>query len=205
MYAPVKLCVCKTEFVIILSLKNAVNSLKNCILLLLFPFTVTHATSWIPLSFSQQIPKSCPSTSKVSLRPINNSSFLLPLPCFKPPSICSQVVPVVKNPPANAGDIRDVSSIPGLGRSPEGGHGNPLQYPCLENPMDRGAWQVTVHWVTKGQTWLKWFSMHTSVGLSASSHASLQFFAHVTVRKIFLSMHHIISLLILCLNPHFPF
>ena len=46
----------------------------------------------------------------------------------------------VKNLPTNSGDIRDASSIPGLGRSPEGGHGNPLQYPCLENPMDRGAW-----------------------------------------------------------------
>ena len=47
---------------------------------------------------------------------------------------------VVKNPPANAGDFRDVGLIPGLGRSPAGGHDNPLQYFCLENPMDRGAW-----------------------------------------------------------------
>ena len=47
---------------------------------------------------------------------------------------------VVKNTPTNAGDIRDAGSIPGLGRSPRGGHGNPLQYYCLENPMDRGAW-----------------------------------------------------------------
>jgi len=53
------------------------------------------------------------------------------------------VVPVVKNPPANAGDIRDVGSTPGLGRSPAGGHGNPLQYSCLENPIDRGAWWAT--------------------------------------------------------------
>ena len=52
---------------------------------------------------------------------------------------------VVKNPPANAGDVRHVSSIPESGRSPGGGHGNPLQYSCLENPMDRGAWRVTVH------------------------------------------------------------
>ena len=51
---------------------------------------------------------------------------------------------VVKNPPANAGDA---GSIPGLGRSPEEGNGNPLQYSCLENPMDRGAWQDTVHGV----------------------------------------------------------
>ena len=52
----------------------------------------------------------------------------------------SQVALVVKNLPANAGDVIDAGSIPGLGRSPGGGHGNPLQYSCLENPMDRGAW-----------------------------------------------------------------
>ena len=56
----------------------------------------------------------------------------------------SQVALVVKNPPANAGEVRDVGSIPGSGRSPGGGHGNPLQYSCLENPMDRGAWRATV-------------------------------------------------------------
>ena len=62
---------------------------------------------------------------------------------------------MVKNLPANAGDIRDVGSIPGSGRSLEGGHGNPLQHSCLENPMDRGAWQATVHGVTKNQIQLK--------------------------------------------------
>ena len=56
----------------------------------------------------------------------------------------SQVTLVVKNPPAKAGDIGDAGSIPGPGRSPEGGHGHPLQYSCLENPMDRGAWWATV-------------------------------------------------------------
>ena len=54
---------------------------------------------------------------------------------------------VVKNLPANAGDIRDTALIPGSGRSPAEGHGNPLQYSCLENPMDRGAWWATVHGV----------------------------------------------------------
>ena len=54
---------------------------------------------------------------------------------------------MVKNPPANAGDERDAGSIPGLGSSPKEGHGNPLQYSCLENPMDKGAWQATVHGV----------------------------------------------------------
>ena len=62
---------------------------------------------------------------------------------------------MVKNPPASAGDKRDMGSIPGLGRSPGGGHGNPLQYSCLENSMDRGAWRATVHGVTKRQIGLK--------------------------------------------------
>ena len=65
------------------------------------------------------------------------------------------VVIVVRNPPANAGDIREVGSISGLGRSPGGGHGNSLQDSCLENPMDRGAWQTTVHRAAKSQTQLK--------------------------------------------------
>ena len=55
----------------------------------------------------------------------------------------------VKNWPANAGDIRDVSSVTESGRSPGGGHGNPLHYPCLENPMDRGAWWATVDKITE--------------------------------------------------------
>ena len=59
------------------------------------------------------------------------------------------MVLVVKNPPANAGDTRDTGSIPGLGRSPGRGHGNPLQYSCLKNPMDREAWQATMHGVAK--------------------------------------------------------
>ena len=70
----------------------------------------------------------------------------------------SQVMLVVKNLPV--GDIRDEGSIPGLGKSPGGGHGNPLQDSCLENPMDRGTWQVTVHRVAKSQTWLKQLSLH---------------------------------------------
>ena len=65
--------------------------------------------------------------------------------------VASQVVLVVKNLPVNAGDIRDMASIPGLGRFSEGGNGNPLQYSCLENPTGRGTWQATVHGVTKRQ------------------------------------------------------
>ena len=68
---------------------------------------------------------------------------------------------VVKNPPANAGDI---DLIFDLGRSPGGGHGSPLQYSCPENPMDRGAWQATVHGVTEGWTWLKRLSVHAFSG-----------------------------------------
>ena len=59
---------------------------------------------------------------------------------------------MIKNPLANAGDIRDMGSIPGSGRSPGGEHGNPLQYSCLENPMDRGDWQATVHGVAESLT-----------------------------------------------------
>ena len=61
---------------------------------------------------------------------------------------------MVKNLPANEGDVRDVGLIPGLGRFPGAGNGNSFQYSCLENPMDRGAGQATVHRVTKGQTQL---------------------------------------------------
>ena len=63
----------------------------------------------------------------------------------------SKVVLVVKNLADNAGDKRDEGLIPGLGRSPGSGHGNPFQYSCLENPMDRGAWWAVVHGVAKNQ------------------------------------------------------
>ena len=71
-----------------------------------------------------------------------------------------QVALVVKNPPANAGNAKDPGMIPGSGRYPGGGHGNPLQYSCLENPMDRGACGVTVHSIAKSQTQLKQLSTH---------------------------------------------
>ena len=61
----------------------------------------------------------------------------------------SQVTLMVKNLPANSGDIREVDLIPGSRRPSGGGHGRPLQYSCLGNPMDRGAWQVTVNRVDK--------------------------------------------------------
>ena len=65
---------------------------------------------------------------------------------------------VVKNPPANSEDTRDAGSIPGLGRSPGGGHGNPLQNSFLESPMDRGAWQATVHSDKQSRTRLEQLS-----------------------------------------------
>ena len=68
---------------------------------------------------------------------------------------------MVKSLLVNAGDVRDMGSMPGLGRSPGGGHGNPFQYSCLENPMDRGAWQASVHRViAQNQTRLKWDNTH---------------------------------------------
>ena len=75
----------------------------------------------------------------------------------------SQMVLVVKNQPANPGALRDMVSIPGLGRSPGEGHGNPLQYSCLRSPIARGAWQATVHGVAKSWTLLKQHSTHVHV------------------------------------------
>ena len=73
------------------------------------------------------------------------------------------MVLVVKNLPDNEGDMRDAGSIPGLGRSPRVGDGYPLQYSCLENPVDKGAWWATVHRITMSQTRLKPSSMHTAL------------------------------------------
>ena len=78
------------------------------------------------------------------LAPFNRTSHILPW--------ASQVMLVVKNLPASAGDVRDMGSVPGLGRFPGGGHGNPLQYSGLENSMNRGAWWATVHRAAKRQT-----------------------------------------------------
>ena len=93
------------------------------------------------------------------------SAFLMILStCI--PSRASQVALVVKNPPANAGDVRDLGLIAGSGRAPGAGNGNPLEYSCLKNPMDRGAWWTTVQWVTKRQTRLSNLAhVHTSLKL----------------------------------------
>ena len=86
--------------------------------------------------------------------------LLLLLICFSSSQV-SQVALVVKNPPANAGDIRDVGSIPGSGRSPGREHGTHSRILAWRIPRDSGAWQATVHRVTKSQTWLKWLSTRT--------------------------------------------
>ena len=79
--------------------------------------------------------------------------------------MASQVVPVVNNLLANAGDVREAVSIPGSRRSSGVGNGNPLQFSCLENPMDRGAWWATVHRVAKGRTRLSNFTHSLNVNL----------------------------------------
>ena len=75
----------------------------------------------------------------------------------------------VKNPPANAGDARHTGSIPGSGRSPGVGNGNPLQYTCVENSMDRGAWWAAVHGITKSWTRLKRLSSSSSKALGVKT------------------------------------
>ena len=77
---------------------------------------------------------------------------------------------MVKNLPFNTGDIRDASSTPGSGRFPGGGHDNPLQYSCLENLMDRGAWQATVHGVTKSQRQLSTQHRHMRARTHTHTH-----------------------------------
>ena len=87
---------------------------------------------------------------------------------------------MLKNLPANVGDIRDSGLIPGLGISPGGGHGDPLQYSCLENPLDRGALRATVHRVAKSQTRLKQLNTHTHT----HTHTEMYIYAYVCVIEV---------------------
>ena len=111
--------------------------------------------------------------------PMSISLFSMFSQFFKVPfalnsqSWASQAALVVENLPANAGDIRDVGLIPGSGRSPGGGHGNPFQYSNLENPIERGAWQVTVHGVAKSRTRLKRLSSSIATSSSGTAPAIL--------------------------------
>ena len=95
------------------------------------------------------------SATTLNQTPLDKFPLLFTLAC--------QVAQVVNNLPTNAGDIRDPGSIPGLGRSPRGGHDTPLQHSCLGNSIDRGAWQAIVPRVAKSQTRLKQRSMHTRI------------------------------------------
>ena len=100
------------------------------------------------------------------------------------PCRAAQVVLVVQKLPANSGSVRDMGLIPGSGRSPGRGHGNPLQYSCPENPMDRGAWQATVHRVTKSHTRLKRLSMHTIIKLGTIQINVTAIFTVLSLSKI---------------------
>ena len=86
---------------------------------------------------------------------------------------------MVKSLPANTGDTGDMDLIPGLGRSPEGGNGNPFPYSCLENAMDRGAWWAIVHGVTKSWTWL------------STAHNLYPFICHWTLDTIIQTLYHL--------------
>ena len=127
------------------------------------PLVVPHSVSPPPL----HLPTSRHASSRVmhilrsshlellSCNPLHKSSYLRMLhlcSCFLFPPKASQVALVVRNLPANA---RDTGSISEEGRSPGGGHGNPLQYSCLENPTDKAAWQATVHRLSKSRTQLR--------------------------------------------------
>ena len=99
----------------------------------------------INLTLYKKVPLAVPKVIVPFCIPFSNTWY------FSCPMVFLQMVLVIKN---YAGDIRDLGSIPGLGRFSGGVHGNSLQYSCLENPMDRGAWWATVHRVANSQTWL---------------------------------------------------
>ena len=106
----------------------------------------------------------------------------------------SQVVLVVKNLPARAGDPRYLGSISGLERSPGGGNGNLLQYSCLENPMDRGAWWATVHEIAKSQTQLNTHT-HTHTPGFSSFASILECNLYLSPILLLVRQYSIISLL----------
>ena len=105
---------------------------------------------------------------------------------------------VVENPPANAGDVRDIGLIPGSGRSPGGGNGNRLQSSCLQDPMDRGAWQTTVQGVSGNQTQLKQHGMH-AMSMYIYIHLS-----YIYASSIYQSRISRLSISYLCYLPMYP-
>ena len=116
----------------------------------------------------QTLPKIC--QESIALNSVTEKNFLMrkwEMLAFHPGFPGASVV---KDLPANAGEAGDLGSIPGWGRSPGGGNGNPLQYSCLGNPMDRGARWATVHKVTKSWTWLSnWAHTHTHTHTHSTS------------------------------------
>ena len=118
--------------------------------------------------------------------------------------MASQVALVVKNPSAIARDMRDVGSIPGSGRSPGEGHGYPLQYSWLEDPMDRGAWRAIVCGVAKSRTWVKWFSIHAVIPSTLMFHffsIFVWFKFSILLYSMSESDYSLITLVILTLGP----
>ena len=105
----------------------------------------------------------------------------------------SQMALVIKDLPANAEDVRGAGSIPGMGRFPGGGHGNPVQYSCQKNPMYRGAWQATVHRVAKSWTLLKWLSMHAHAKYLAQSRSSINNRDHATEPSFMTLLYKLVS------------
>jgi len=97
--------------------------------------------------------------------------------------LASQVALVIKNMSVNAGGIRDVGSIPGLGRSPGGRNGTWLQYFCLENPMDRRAWKATVRRIAESRTWLKRLNTYTNTYLEVRNDKTTMIEHRMSVRK----------------------
>ena len=133
--------------------------------------TCNHAFSYDSPSDCTFIWWTCSYLSRLTSSSIHNMLLMVQLLMDHPRSAhllylvrfawASQVPLVVKNLPASAADIRGVGSIPGLGRSPGGEHGNSLQYSCLENPMDRGDGWAVVHRITQRWVWLKQLNTHT--------------------------------------------
>ena len=118
-----------------------------------------------PVGFQEFSPEPAPcvhlTPDAPEFRTVRNTCLL-----FKPSRLWNFITEVRS---ASAGDIKDTGSIPASGWSPGGGHGNLLQYSCLENPMDRGAWRATVHRVVKTWTWLKQISTYSSLPYSCRS------------------------------------
>ena len=146
----------------------------SCVRLFATPWTAAHQAP-PSMGFSRQeywseVPSPSPLSASrsplTSLKSWPRSLVVTPSVSFHPCSPFKIILHpnlggiVVKNPPANAEDVRDMGLILRSEGSTRGGHGNPLQYSCLGNPIDRVAWQATVHGVAKSQTWLKWPSTH---------------------------------------------